>query len=768
MIPRPLDVPNVEHVVNIDASPGIYAPAQITIDEIYRGDTAVALNTIYSSASAAQRDQAMHDKANGYFDGFEVSSSSIAFDKSKRELNLTLKGTAKLSWKDGWFYVPTSSIAFDPDFHRQAGPFHDVPLAVGFPSYVKDKATISLPHGFAVAQDLSAPVHETLAGVEYARSETVDGDLVTVDSSERSIAPEVPFKDALTAESRLRALNKDDVYLGVPTGYAPTPKDLAALKETSPGSADDYFVRATAELAAKEVDGATADLTAGLALDPKNASALRKRAGIYFDKHDFAAGEKDLAAAEVIDPDDPLNIKLHGYLAELKDDYEAAVNWYSKALAKNPKDAFSLVHRSRAYDGLGKYDASLSDLNAAVALDPRDGSAYGRRAVVYAMRGDFVAAHKDLDTAIKLSPAAFEVLNARAAIAADEGNDEAAAEAYTAVVNASPKDGWALASRAQAYLSIGEKDKALADTDQALAVGYRTPDVRVIRANIFFQRGDRNAAAKEADAILAENPDSDLAQVSAGKIYAAVGRNDDATKALTRALQLKPAAYIYLNLADVRPVTDYAQRMSDVENALKLEPDSVLALDAKAYLLRIKGDYVSSVQLYDQALKIEPNNSDLALQKAIALYKSGQRSDAEKIFAAQRSKTKTGGSLESVCWSETIALFLDQAVEDCREAQRLAPKDDTNHLGFALLQAGKLDDALTAFEAAIARNPGTAFPYMGRAFVYARKGDSARAKADKARALALDPRIEDQFAEYGLKWDVPGAASKKTEAAARN
>ncbi len=79
-----------------------------------------------------------------------------------------------------------------------------------------DKVTVSLPHGFAAAQKPSPAVHETLAGVEYARSETVDGDKLTVISSERSLMPEVAYKDALSAESRLRALNKDDVYLTAP------------------------------------------------------------------------------------------------------------------------------------------------------------------------------------------------------------------------------------------------------------------------------------------------------------------------------------------------------------------------------------------------------------------------------------------------------------------------------------------------------------------------------------------------------------------------
>jgi hypothetical protein len=62
LVPRPLQRPSYEQLVDIDASGGVYADAPITIEEVYRGDTAVALNALYSAASSDQRDQAAHEK----------------------------------------------------------------------------------------------------------------------------------------------------------------------------------------------------------------------------------------------------------------------------------------------------------------------------------------------------------------------------------------------------------------------------------------------------------------------------------------------------------------------------------------------------------------------------------------------------------------------------------------------------------------------------------------------------------------------------------
>jgi Flp pilus assembly protein TadD len=70
----------------------------------------------------------------------------------------------------------------------------------------------------------------------------------------------------------------------------------------------------------------------------------------------------------------------------------------------------------------------------------------------------------------------------------------------------------------------------------------------------------------------------------------------------------------------------------------------------------------------------------------------------------------------------------------------------------ALLKSGKLDEALTVYTEAINKGHLSA-SYMGRAIIYARKGDRARAQADFAEAKKLEPTIDDRFAEYGLKFD---------------
>jgi tetratricopeptide (TPR) repeat protein/transglutaminase-like putative cysteine protease len=659
IVPPALTAPNVEHRVEIDASSGVLSAIPITIEEIYRGDSAVAFNTLYSRFTAAQRDEFAHDIAKKYYDGFATASTSFQFDKAKRAFDVTIKGTAKLNWDDGWLSVPTSSIAFDPDFDRPSGPGHDAPFAVSHPRFVNDRATILLPVDFAAQQKLSPRIQETLAGVEYARTESIDGNKLTVTSSERSVVAEVPYKDALAAEPRLRALNKDDIYLRMANNYKPSDKELASLAESALTSASDYLNRGNLYLDRWKMDEAISDFSKAIDLDPKNEWALADRGLAYIWKEDLVAAEKDLAAAEAIDSDNPIVARARGLLAEHQGNYKAAVAAYTKALQKDSANGFALGHRA-------------------------------------------LVRHSD-----------------------------------------------------------GDDDGALADSDAALAKDPAWMDLRVLRANIFYQRGDRPAVTREAELVTQQNPKSIYAFVAAGKFYARLGANAEAMKSFDRALAIGPAALTYINRSQARPSTETAARIADLDVALKLEPDNSDALAEKARLLSQAGDYKRALELLDR-IKPDPTNDYAEVQRAIVLFKAGRKAEAERIFVARRKNAKSASELNSLCWDKaTNAIDLESALQDCRDALKLKPDSSQylDSLGMVLLKLGKLDEALTAYNQAIAKNTSPA-SLMGRAFVYDRQGKRAEATADAAAARRIFPDIDSMFAEYGLTFtSAPPARS---------
>jgi len=767
LVPPLLEQPSQERHVEVDASDGVYAPAAVSIKEIYRGDRAVSMNNDYSAASAEQRDNSMREEAKGFFDTFTVKSSSIQFDKPSRTLTISIDGTAKINWKDGWAYVPTSTIAFDADFERPAGPNQMVPFNVTYPSFDKDVAILRLPHGVAAEQKISAPVHQTLAGIEYERSETVDGDTLTVESSERSLVPEVAYQDAIAAETKLRALYKDDVYIKVPDSYRATAADLPVLAEQVPTSADDYVMRGWRYLEAGKYDEALADFSQTLKLDPNNKWALADRGLAHIWKRQFDEGEKDFAAAEAQKADPAALAEGRGLEAELKGDCPQAIDYYTQSLAKQAGDPFSLTHRAMCDSSLSNYDAAIADFTTIIAHDPKNSAAFAGRAVVEANKHEFDAAKKDIAAAEALNSNPQGIATAKAHLAMKMGDTAGVLAVESKWIADNPKDGSRYASRADTYWRNGKMDLALADSDQAIALGYKNPQQRLLRANIFKIQGKNDLVAKEADLLVQENPTSDFAFVAAAKSYAALGQREKAMQLFGKALERKPTALIYVNRAQVRPASDTEGKIADLDEAIKLDPYNSDALVLKAQLLSKQGKTAEALAVLDSLPKDFSVQSWGRTERAVLLFKVGRKADSDRAFADLESDAKSASDFNHLCWTKaTRDIFLDSALKDCQQALKLSPGTAAyeDSLGMVLLKLGKLDDALKAYTDAIAKGSGSD-SLMGRAFVYARKGDTAHAAADAAAARKAYPRIDETFADYGLKLDP--AVSDKANAIAR-
>jgi tetratricopeptide (TPR) repeat protein len=755
IVPPPLEIPDSERTIDVDATAGIYAPTKITIDELYRGDGAVAFDTSYAQLSADQRTEYMRANARGYFDGMTIDSSSVQFDKATGELRISTKGTAKLDWKDGWFAVPNASIAYNPDFDRPTGPLQQVPFATGYPDYDKRIVTIHVPPEFTSAsKSLPNAVHQTLAGVDYQRVVTVAPGSIRVESSERTIVPEVPYKMALAAATQLKALSDDDVYLRTPRAYRYSAADLASRAAQTLTSADEYLERGNAYLNAGKIDESIADFTGALKLDPKNVWALADRALAYVYKKDLAGAGKDIAAAEGIDSRNAVVWRAKALRAEAQEDLPSAYAFYTKSLELEPQNSFALYQRARVSMSQHKSDDALRDINDILSRFPENADVLALRATIYSGMGKRAEARTDADAARAIQPNTATVAYAEAAIARSDTDYEAQIATFSKLLAGNPQDPLALVSRGQAYFKLERYDNALADTDQALKLGYHWPDVRVLRANVFMMRHDREAVAREAEAMVRENPDSDFAFVAAGKTYNALGRKPDAMKAFDRALAIKPEAYVYINRSQVRPYSDSQGRIADLDAALKLDPENVDALSIKGWELAKAKDYAAALALYDRAVALQPEDKDLPLSRASVLFRSGRTADAERTLANQRAAARTPDDFSSICSTEARlgGSMLEPALRDCEAALKLQAKYSAAVGNVALieLRMGKYDASIAHYAEAIANQP-SADHYFGRAIAYARKGEAANAQADRAEALKLNADIELSFAEYGLK-----------------
>ena len=753
MVPPPHDVADTVVTIDVDARAGALAPAKVTLTEALHGDAAVTTDIMYARATDEQQKQVLTQAAKLYFDTFSLQTSSETFDRDSRDLSLQMAGTATLHWKDGWYFVPASSLAYKPDFDRPAGPFHNAPFSVSYPAFRRSRVILHLPPGFAAQQKLPVPVHQTLAGVEYIRTASVSGDDLTIETSERTIVPEIAYNEAIAAEPRIKALNDDDVYLKLVSSYRPTQKDVSAIISNEPSSPADYLRRGNVYLATAKFDEAIADFTKVLSVDPKNVSALADRALGHFFKHDFDSADADIKAADAIDPNNAILLRCKGLEAQRLHHYPEAITFFSRSLVSEPKNAFTLVHLAELHTLQSEPQKALQYWDLIIELAPGNADMLAYRAVVEARLGKLDDARKDLVEAKTANPASVTVVGAASAISQYDHDFKAQVVSYSKLITANPKLAEAYAARSAALFGLGDLQQALSDTDTALMLGAKSVQLHVLRANIFKLNGNDSGVQSEADAMVRDNPNSELAYVAAAKTFASLGHRDQALQAVDKALAIKPEPYIYVNRAEIRPVSDDADRTSDYDAALKLQPNEPDALIGKADILNRQGKFAEAASLYELAAKDQPDWQGPQIKQAAALYKAGQTAEAAIIFANVRAKADAA-KLNSLCWiNSTAGILLDSALQDCRNALKSDPDNQNylNSLGMVLLKLGQIDDALAAFNRGLAIKP-SASCLMGRAIVYARKGNRVQAEADAAAARKLNPGIDDVYAvDYGLK-----------------
>ncbi len=434
MLPAPLDQPDDDLAIEIDARAGLTAPAPFKATRLLRGDTAIGTKLSLGGMTAEARDRALRDYWREQFDFIEPAKVDAVYDAAAGEEKLTVEGKATMEWTNGWFETNHTRIGYAADFVRAPGPGQDAPFVNSYPGYGRTVETIQLPPGFADSKDIAdAAVNETIAGTEYRRKASLVDNVYRIERTVRDIAPEFAASEAPAAQKRLRELDKG-VFIRRPDNYRLSQAEMAAALKEEPKTANAFVDRGNELLARNRMAEAIADFDKALALEPNHVMALADRGVAYawLDKPDAATRDLDKAAA--LDPRSKVVLHGRGILAQRRGDQKAAIEAYSQAIALDPANAFSLEQRSALYYATGDLAASLADVDRLIALEPKAFATRAQRANL------------------------LRRLNREA-----EGLDEA-----RAIEAADPDNLMAHVMAGQIYTTFAKTDEALAAFDRAL------------------------------------------------------------------------------------------------------------------------------------------------------------------------------------------------------------------------------------------------------------------------------------------------------------
>ena len=493
---RPPARPVVDLTLVTDESDSVDLPSVMDVTAVIRGPIAAQVESYASSVQDDQRDKALASFLQPIVGDAQFEELSLDSDEDAGTITISARGVFTTAWKEADRNMERplsrlpSMISFSPDRGRPA--WRDVPVATDHPNYGRSHLRIRLPKGgegyrIEGEPDLSA----TVAGYEVERRVTREGEYVTVEERFMSSGAEVPA-ERVAAERERAAI----VRAQVPKLVAP--KDARRRWDVSLASAGASASAGSGQAAAVEEILAQAIASS----DPDDPSAHRSRSSFRLGIGDLEGAEADLTAVIGVEPTARLYLT-RGYVRSALGDLEGALTDAEQARTLDPA-------APEAIAAVADYKGQLGDLTGALALiDERieigGDMADDFRAVRAALLTDYGDAELAIaayDALLEKTPAMPNLLNSRCwAKALHDTMLDSALKDCTGAIEMGREVAPYFDSRALVWLRMGRFDNALQDAEAALREAPDLMPARWIRGLALEQLGRSEEAAREFEIV---------------------------------------------------------------------------------------------------------------------------------------------------------------------------------------------------------------------------------------------------------------------------
>src|SRR4051812_11634515 len=262
-------------------------------------------------------------------------------------------------------------------------------------------------------------------------------------------------------------------------------------------------------------------------------------------------------------------------------------------------------------------------------------------------------------------------------------------------------------------------------------IGCRTPQ-RVVREDIF---GDVHFVVMRTFLLAALVVVSACApKVVPAPVVTAPKFPDFRTPAIPESMVSSVAAQLQLRGWAFLQSGDLKTAEREFAVALKTTPAFYPAETALGYVELARKDAKAALPHFDRALELAADHPDVSalLGRGESLLALNRESDALATFSAALAADPT---LTDLAQRIEVLKFrnVEQGISRARDAAR----------------AGRLDEAVQTYTAAIATSPDTAFLYRELAAVERQKGDLDTALEHLRRSVALDPSDARSLAQIG-------------------
>jgi tetratricopeptide (TPR) repeat protein len=276
--------------------------------------------------------------------------------------------------------------------------------------------------------------------------------------------------------------------------------------ETAVDRSEALGIRGFAQLHLHNLNGAIADFSARIAIDPSNPKAAFDRAMAYADKNDLDRALPDYDRAIALDPKFALAYFGRGGARQTKGDLTRAQADFDEAIRLNPDNSGYYRARGLLRKRREDYDGAVTDLSNAIRLNPNDKLAYIFRGNTYKQQTAFDKALADYESALRIGH--DELAYAwRADVRNARGDYEYAIADYGRALDITPDDVSIHVHRSVAFAGKGDYEHALADQDAALKLEPEDARLRNMRAHLRFTAGHFAEAAVDFADVVERSPE---------------------------------------------------------------------------------------------------------------------------------------------------------------------------------------------------------------------------------------------------------------------
>jgi protein O-mannosyl-transferase len=222
--------------------------------------------------------------------------------------------------------------------------------------------------------------------------------------------------------------------------------------------------------------------------------------------------------------------------------------------------------------------------------------------------------------------------------------------------------------------------------------------------------------------LVAENPDSWLAENNLGMELANRGHYREAMEHYRASLRLKPIyALAHRNLGGLLSNDRrFSEAIKEFRIALEIAPDDPEALYGLGLALSQSGQFKEAIEQLERAVKLEPKYVDAHNILGVTLGSAGMTKKAIAEFRRVLELNSNNADAHNN-WGRVLADAGDKpaAIEHFQQAIELNPNNASFHFNLAslLAETGLTNDAITHFEQAVRLQPGfvEAYPELGKA-----------------------------------------------------